>query len=123
MPKYGFRDDDDWDRMSVIPAKVGPSLMEELMAAPNHVSVESLSEPVRLAVVESIAELCDKDRFLVEARYIWGHSYAKITDMMGYSSKASAHGAVQKALSNLKKHLMKQPAILDLIGEPNDDME
>jgi DNA-directed RNA polymerase specialized sigma24 family protein len=123
MPKYGFRDDDDWDRMSVIPAKVGPSFIEELMAAPNHVSVETLSEPVRLAVVESIAQLCDKDRFLVEARYIWGYSYAKITDMMGYASKASAWDAVQKALSNLKKILVTEPAILDLIGEPNDDME
>lgn len=118
-----FRDDDDWDRMSTIPAKVGPSFIEELMSAPHHVSVESLSEPVRLAVVESITQLCDKDRFLVEARYIWGYSYAKITDMMGYASKASAWGAVQKALSNLKKHLMTQPAILELIGEPNDDME
>ena len=123
MPKYGFRDDDDWDRMSVIPSKVGTSFMEQLMAEPNHVSIETLSEPVRLAVADSIAQLCDKDRFLVEARFTWGHSYARITDMMGYASKASAHGAVQKALSNLKKILVTQPAILDLIGEPNDDME
>jgi hypothetical protein len=42
---------------------------------------------------------------------------------MGYASKASAHGAVQKALANLKKQLIKHPAILDLIGEPNDNME
>jgi len=118
-----FRDDDDWDRMSTIPSKVGTSFIEQLMAEPNHVSVETLCEPVRLAVAESIAELCDKDRFLVESRFVWGHSYATITDSMGYASKASAHGAVQKALSNLKKHLIKHPAILNLIGEPNDDME
>jgi hypothetical protein len=118
-----FRDDDDWDRMSTIPSKVGTSFIEQLMAEPNHVSVETLSEPVRLAVAESILELCDKDRFLVESRFVWGHSYATITDSMGYASKASAHGAVQKALSNLKKHLIKHPAILNLIGEPNDDME
>lgn len=118
-----FRDDDDWDRMSVIPAKVGTSFIDQLMAEPNHVSVETLSEPVRLAVAECIAELNDKDRFLIEAVYIWGYSYAKITDMMGYASKASSHGAVQKALKNLKAKLIEQPAILELIGETNDDME
>ena len=119
-----FRDDDDWDRMSVVPAKVDWSdPIQALMAAPFQVSDETLSESLADAIRDGIAQLDERDRFLIEAVYIWGYSYGTIAEMMGWASKSSAYKYTMFAQENLKKILLESPAIQQLLGDNNDDVE
>ena len=115
-----FRDDDDWDHMSVIPAKVGPSFIEQLMAGPSHVSSETFDSPMRELVSSAINKLDERDKFIIEAVYIWGHSYSQIADMMGYSSKSTIHKILNEAQTNLKNILMEEPLVLKLLGDDYD---
>lgn len=110
-----FRDDKDWDRMALMPAPVGNTFIEELMASPNQSVNAQFSEDLRDAVQEAIAQLNEKDRFVIEAVYIWGYSYSEIADMMGYLSKGTPHYAVRKAERNLGNILKKDKRIIQLL--------
>jgi len=110
-----FRDDKDWDRMALMPAPVGPSLIEQLMASPNQSVHAQFSEDLRDAVQEGIAKLGAKDRFVIEAVYIWGYSYSEIADMMGYRSKGTPHYAIKKAERNLGAILKNDDRIKKLL--------
>lgn len=110
-----FRDDKDWDRMALLPAPVGNNLIEELMASPAQSVHAQFSEDLRDAVQEAIAKLSDRDRFVIEAVYIWGYSYSEIADMMGYSSKGTPHYAVKKAERNLGDILKTDERIIKLL--------
>lgn len=120
-----FRDDKDWDRMAQLPAPVGSSLIEELMASPNHSVHAQFSDDLREAVQEALGKLNKKDRFVIEAVYIWGYSYSEIADMMGYNSKGTPHYAVRKAERNLGDILKKDERIIALLerNERKGDMK
>lgn len=109
-------------KMSNVPAKVGDSLMELLMAAPNHHETERIDDSLSDAVRLALDELDERSRFAIEAVYIWGHSYSEIAKMMGYSSKASAHDIVASAEKKLEKLLRQQPRIMKLL-EANGELE
>lgn len=118
------RDSDDIDHMGNVPAKVGTSFLEQLMAEPNHVSSETFNEELNTTVTNAIAQLSEEDKFIIEASYIWGRSYAEIADMMGYSSKSTVHKLMHKAQENLKNILILEPIIIKLLkGNTEDDME
>lgn len=118
------RDSDDMDHSSNVPAKVGTSFLEQLMAEPNHVSSETFSDELNEAVTNAIAQLSEEDKFIIEASYIWGRSYEEICDMMGYRSKSTVHKLMHKAQENLKNILILDPAIIKLLkGNTEDDME
>lgn len=110
-----FRDDKDWDRMALLPAPVGTSLIEELMASPSQSVHAQFSEDLRDAVQEAITKLGPRDRFVIEAVYIWGYSYSEIADMMGYNSKGTPHYAVKNAQRNLGNILKKDKRIIKLL--------
>lgn len=115
MPR--FNHDDDLDYLSNTPAPVGSDPIEMLMAGPNQRFLEETSSPIPDIVREAMSELDDRHRFALEAKYIWGKSYADIADMLGYQSKSSAHDIVSQAQEQLKKILLKNPLILEMIGE------
>jgi DNA-directed RNA polymerase specialized sigma24 family protein len=118
-----FRDSDDLDYMANVPAKVGSSFIEQLMAGPSHVSSETFDNPIRELVSSAINKLVERDKFIIEAVYIWGHSYSQIADMMGYGSKSTIHKILNEAQTNLKNILMEEPLVLEMLGETDDDME
>jgi DNA-directed RNA polymerase specialized sigma24 family protein len=119
-----FRDDKDWDYMSAVPAKTDWSdPIEALMAGPFQVSEETLSEPLANAIRDGIAQLDERDRFIIESIYVWGHSYATLAEMMGWASKSTAHKYVGFAQDKLKEILLEMPAIKQLLGDNDDDLE
>lgn len=104
--------------MSAIPAKIDwDNPIQALMASPDETETSGVNAQIRLCVAESIAELGDRDRFVLEAIYVWGKSYSELSQMMGFSSKASAHGAVKTAEANLRAILVTKPEIRQMIGE------
>lgn len=114
MSNKSFREH-DWDIVENSPTHVGDNPIEQLMAAMNQPLPDPYSEPARMAVGEAIVMLDEKDRWVVEAVYTWGHSYAEIADMMGYASKASAHAVVKTALNNLRNRLIVDHRIIRLL--------
>lgn len=105
----------DWDAAERIPARIGDDPIEMLMAAVNDSGPTPLSDGLLDAVHKAMHTLDDKDRWAIEAIYIWGHSYSEIAGMMGYSSKASAHAVVQKAQDKLKQVLELDHNIIRLL--------
>jgi len=89
--------------------------MEILMMSVNQSGPTHLSDALMEAVHEAMETLDDKDKWAIEAVYVWGHSYSEIADMMGYSSKASAHGAVRQAQNKLKIVLQNDYRIIRLL--------
>lgn len=109
------REQYDWDAAERIPAPVGDDPIEILMASINQAEPSRLSISLSEAVAEAMGKLGDKERWVLEAVYIWGKSYSEIADMMGYSSKASAHGAVRKAQKQIKAILENDYRIIRLL--------
>jgi len=105
----------DWNAAEHIPAPVGDDPIEILMMSVNQSEPTHLSDTLVDAVYEAMGTLNDKDRWAIEAVYIWGHSYSEIADMMGYSSKASAHGAVRQAQNKLKVVLQNDHRVIRLL--------
>lgn len=118
-----FLDSEDLDHLANVPAKVGDSFIEQLMAGPNFISRETSDDSLGEAVKASINKLDERDKFIIEAVYIWGHSYQQIANMMGYSSKSSIHKILNEAQTKLKEILLLEPAIIKLLGDNDDDME
>lgn len=118
-----FRDDKDWDYMSAVPAKPDwDNPIEALMAGPFQVSEETFSEPLANAIRDGIAQLDERDRFIIESVYVWGHSYSELADMMGWASKSSAHKYASFALDKLKIILLEMPEIKRLLGEEDGNL-
>jgi hypothetical protein len=85
------------------------------MASPNQFVHDQFPDDLRDAVQDGIAQLGPKDRFVIEASYIWGYSYSEIADMMGYKSKGTPHYAIKKAERNLGAILKKDNRIIRLL--------
>lgn len=104
---------------------VGDSYWARLMAGPNEVSTETDDEENQYdsIVRDAVASLGDQDRFIIEQVHTWGKSYSELSDMLGYSSKSTIHKLVHKAQDNLKKILLQQPAIRQMLGETDDNLE
>ena len=98
-----------------ISSPVGDDPIEMLMAAVGQAAPDHLSDGVSAAIQSALDSLGEKDRWVLDAIYIWGHSYSQITDMMGYSSKASAHSAVKTAHKKLKEILELDYRIIRLL--------
>lgn len=108
--------DKNWDRMLEIPATVNwDDPISMLMAGPNQRQSHPLSDDIRDAVRDGIMQLNDKDRFLIEAVYVWGRSYSQIAEMMGYNSKGTSHYAIKKAERNLGDILKADSRIIRLL--------
>lgn len=105
----------DWNAAERIPAPVGDDPIEILMMSVNQSGPSHLSDSLMEAVHDAMSTLDDRDRWAIEAVYIWGHSYSEIADMMGYASKASAHGAVRSAQDKLKIVLQNDYRIIRLL--------
>lgn len=114
MPKYSH--DDEFDKLATVPAPVGGSFIEQLMAAPGEQATSEIAMEIREAVTQAILDVDIASRFLIEARYIWGHSYADIAKMVGYNSKSSAHDKVKEAEEILKRKLLESPVIRNFLG-------
>jgi DNA-directed RNA polymerase specialized sigma24 family protein len=93
------------------------------MSSASAIIDEPFSMDIRDAVTDAINSLGDKDRFVIEAIYIWGSSYAKLAKDLGYASKASAHGAVKTAEQHLRDILLTKPEIRKMLGLDDDNME
>jgi DNA-directed RNA polymerase specialized sigma24 family protein len=120
MPKG---DETRSDRTSYIAARVdGSNFWEVIMSSPFAIVDEPFSMDIREAVWDSIQDLDDKDRFVIEAVYIWGSSYSKLAKDLGYASKASAHGAVKTAEKHLRDILLTKPEVRKLLGEDDANM-
>ena len=110
-----FRDDDDWDIMGQIPSQLGITMIEQLMAGPTQRNHQPYPADVRVAVQKGISKLNPRDRFIIEAVYVWGHSFSEIANMMGYKSKGTPHYALQKAHQNLGAILSQDETIVELL--------
>jgi DNA-directed RNA polymerase specialized sigma24 family protein len=121
MMNKRFRDDDDWNTMDSIADSVADDPIAMLMATPWQELPDPLSDDVSSAVREALEQLDKRDRFLVDAIFVWGKSYSELSDMMGFNSKASSHQAVRTALTKLKEILQQDKRILKLMGEYDDD--
>jgi hypothetical protein len=105
----------DWDAAGLMPAPVGDDPIEILMASINQPLPTHLSLGVEQAVAEAMGKLSERSRWVLDAVYIWGHSYSEIAGMMGYASKASAHGAVRTAQKQMKELLQYDHRIIRMM--------
>lgn len=114
MPK--FNNDDDLNFLENTPARVGGSFIEQLMAGPGATTSTEISIDVREAVAQAILDIDIASRFVIESRYIWGHSYSEIATLMGYNSKSSSHDKLREAETILKNKLLESPVIRNFLG-------
>lgn len=114
MPK--FNNDDDLNFLENTPAQVGGSFIEQLMAGPKATIHTDIDVDVREAVANAILDLDIASRFVIESRYIWGHSYSEIATILGYNSKSSSHDKLKEAETILKKKLLESPVIRNFLG-------
>lgn len=114
MPK--FSQDDDFDKLATVPSPVGRSFIEQLMAMPGDTVHVDISIDVREAVTDIILSLDSASRFVIESRYIWGHSFSEMATMLGYNSKSSAHDKLKEAENILKVRLLESPAVRKFLG-------
>lgn len=109
-------DGEDFDKLATNPAPVGGSFIEQLMAGPGAYTPKDIDIEVREAVTDAIFDLDDDSRSYIEARYIWGHSYAEIATMMGNGSKSTAYDRVKDAEAVLRNKLLESAAIRRFLG-------
>ena len=72
-------------------------------------------------VSNEINNLAETDRMLLQLCFFERKSYNQITEIMGYSSKSVAWYAMQKALANLQRKLLRHPIIREKLGETDGD--
>ncbi len=114
MPKSA--EGDDFDKLATVPDRVGGSFIEQLMAGPGFTYTPEIDVGVREAVYDAMIGLGEEHRFVLESRYVWGRSFAEIAEMLGYSSKSSAHDKLKEAEKTLKVVLMDNPKIRNFLG-------
>lgn len=68
-------------------------------------------------VNETVHSLAETDRMLLQLYFFERKSYNQITEIMEYSSKSVAWYAMQKALGNLERKLLRHPSIREKLGE------
>ena len=72
-------------------------------------------------VNETVHGLAETDRMLIQLHFFERKSYNEITEIMEYSSKSVAWYAMQKALGNLERKLLRHPIIKEKLGETHRD--
>lgn len=72
-------------------------------------------------VSEEVNNLAETDRMLIQLHFFERKSYNQITEIMEYSSKSVAWYAMQKALGNLQRKLLRHPTIREKLGETDRD--
>lgn len=72
-------------------------------------------------VSNEINNLAETDRMLLQLHFFERKSYNEITEIMGYSSKSVAWYAMQKALGNLQRKLLRHPQIKEKMDETDGD--
>ena len=72
-------------------------------------------------VSSEVNNLAETDRMLIQLCFFERKSYNQITEIMGYSSKSVAWYAMQKALANLQRKLLRHPIIREKLGETDGD--
>lgn len=107
------------DYLANTPAVIKPTLTDWLMSEPGTPEPDYSFEITRESVGHCISLLSEKHRFIIEARYIWGKSFAEIMDMMGFQSKSTAHDTLRAAEKNLKVLLLDEPHIRQLLKGNN----
>ena len=117
-----FRDDDDINYMGNLGAPVGNTFIEMLMASPNQTLPDPFDPNIAEAIWDAIELLEPKHKFVVESMFVWGKSYNEIAEMMGYNSKATAHGIMRTALKNLKETLEQDPRLNVALGKQDTNM-
>ena len=68
-------------------------------------------------VSQAVHSLGETDRMLLQLHFFERKSYNQITEIMEYSSKSVAWYAMQKALGNLERKLLRHPSIREKLGE------
>ena len=68
-------------------------------------------------VSQEVSNLAETDRMLLQLYFFERKSYNQITEIMEYSSKSVAWYAMQKALGNLERKLLRHPSIREKLGE------
>lgn len=114
MPRMS--DDDEFDKLVTNPAPIGGSFIEQLMAGPTSSYMAGIDIEVREAVTSAVLNMDESHRFVIEARYIWGHSYIEIAEMLGHKSKSSAYDKLKEAEQALKEKLLESPEIRAFLG-------
>lgn len=112
-----FRGDADWDRMASIPAPLEDHPIAHLMASINQQAREPLSDAVAEAVWEAIEQLDEKERWIIEAVFVWGMPYSQLSNALGHSSKSSSHKAVRRAMTHLGAILENDHRIIRLMNK------
>ena len=67
-------------------------------------------------VSQEVSNLAETDRMLLQLYFFERKSYNQITEIMEYSSKSVAWYAMQKALGNLERKLLRHPSIREKLG-------
>ena len=119
MARDMIRLDDNIGYFSNVPSPVGHSPIEQLMAAPFSRHEEPFDADLRDAISDCVARLDEVDRFVIEARYVWGKSFSEIASMLGCSAKSTAHDKVKRAERKLKTIMLQEPTIVEMLDGGN----
>lgn len=91
------------------------------MAAPADIIDEETNWTVIDIVNEAVHSLAETDRVLIQLYFFERKPYSQITEIMEYSSKSVTWYAMQKALGNLERKLLRHPVIKEKLGETHRD--
>ena len=98
------------------------SFIEQMMMLAEAGMIDNETNWALIDIVSTeINNLAETDRMLIQLHFFERKSYNEITEIMGYSSKSVAWYAMQKALGNLQRKLLRHPTIREKLGETNGD--
>ena len=98
------------------------SFIEQMMMLAEADIIDNETNWVIVDIVnETVHSLAETDRMLIQLHFFERKSYNEITEIMEYSSKSVAWYAMQKALGNLERKLLRHPIIREKLGETNRD--
>lgn len=119
MARDMIRLEDNIGYFANVPAPTGTSEIEQLMSAPFSRHEEPFDSDLRDAISDCVSRLDEVDRFVIEARYVWGKSFQEIASMLGCSAKSTAHDKLRRAERKLKKIMLDDPLISNMINGGN----
>jgi len=98
------------------------SFIEQMMMLAEADIIDNETNWVAIDIVSTeINNLAETDRMLLQLHFFERKSYNEITEIMGYSSKSVAWYAMQKALGNLQRKLLRHQTIKEKLGEVDGD--
>ena len=98
------------------------SFIEQMMMLAEADIIDNETNWVIVDIVnETVHSLAETDRMLIQLHFFERKSYNEITEIMEYSSKSVAWYAMQKALGNLERKLLRHPTIREKLGETDRD--